>query len=253
MPATPFFFGQKGLLPLSMAKQTPIVSQAPSPKHWIVAIDMSANQGSLSLFGLTDPAGTDMSTAFLDEELVLSSNMKHSEELFDGLQRLLAPRNLHPKDISQWWSNQGPGSFTGLRIALAAVKGACTATGARLVMCDGAEARALSWLRAEKVVQPMEVRVCTQSTATKYIVQTFRWEDSKLSKGETIFVEEVPKSREGSVVLADAEHDGSICWPSRSSFLPFAQNIQVLVGAAPIAQAAPTYYASRAFVKAAVG
>lgn len=47
---------------------------------------------------------------------------RHAEALFSGMQRLLKPRRLTPRDLTGVVVTVGPGSFTGIRIGLAAAR-----------------------------------------------------------------------------------------------------------------------------------
>ena len=55
--------------------------------------------------------------------LELNASMKHSENLLPAIEKLLTSVNLTLKDLDYLAVNIGPGSFTGLRIAVATAKG----------------------------------------------------------------------------------------------------------------------------------
>ncbi len=60
--------------------------------------------------------------AELLEEIIFSGKMRHSSELFPALSRLLKSYGCTPKDVEILCFTAGPGSFTGLRIAVTAAK-----------------------------------------------------------------------------------------------------------------------------------
>lgn len=55
-------------------------------------------------------------------ESTFSGFMKHSTELFGRIETLLEPIQARPNDISHLYITAGPGSFTGLRIAVTVAK-----------------------------------------------------------------------------------------------------------------------------------
>ncbi len=57
--------------------------------------------------------------------------MRHSVILMDEIDKALAESGLSPRDCHCFAAVTGPGSFTGIRIGLATIKGFCTALGAR--------------------------------------------------------------------------------------------------------------------------
>ena len=79
----------------------------------ILAIDTSSPR-----LGLAIARGAQMVAAFTEE-----SSAPHSQTLFPNLARLLESAQLDPSNIDAFAVATGPGSFTGLRVGLATVKG----------------------------------------------------------------------------------------------------------------------------------
>jgi len=101
-------------------------SAFPGQKTLILAVETSSRIGSVAL-------------AFenrLIEESIFASPMQHSAEIFPAIQNLLAGQGLAPKDIGQLHIAIGPGSFTGLRIAVAMAKTMHLAQGTPIVTVD---------------------------------------------------------------------------------------------------------------------
>jgi len=96
----------------------------------IVALDTATEFGSLALL----EAGTVL------EEVVLHSPDGFAHVLFPQLERLLARHGWRWDSVQGFAAGAGPGSFTGVRVGLAAVKG--------LAEASGAKAAAVSNLRA---------------------------------------------------------------------------------------------------------
>ncbi len=67
------------------------------------------------------------------------------EWFLPSLQTLLASHKIQIAQISKWLLPNGPGSFTGLRIGVASVKGFLTALPGEVSLIDSLEARALAY------------------------------------------------------------------------------------------------------------
>ena len=69
-------------------------------------------------------------------EIALSASMKHSEELFPAVCELLTRFDRKPKEIKHIYISAGPGSFTGLRIAVTTAKTMHLANKVQIVAVD---------------------------------------------------------------------------------------------------------------------
>ena len=92
----------------------------------ILAIETSSRTGSVAL--ATGP--------FLLEETRFSAPMRHSAEILPAIDALLQRHNHPASDLRQVHLAIGPGSFTGLRIAVTVAKAMHLATAARVVAVD---------------------------------------------------------------------------------------------------------------------
>lgn len=79
----------------------------------ILAVDTSSERGSLCVTEGGEVLG----------EVRLSSSIQHSERLFGSIEFLFRYLPFQLRDIELFVSSRGPGSFTGLRVGLAAVEG----------------------------------------------------------------------------------------------------------------------------------
>jgi tRNA threonylcarbamoyl adenosine modification protein YeaZ len=79
----------------------------------ILSIDTSSNNCSIAVVGKNAMLG----------EININYNLQHSVLLMPLVEELLERLNLSPKDLDALAVSTGPGSFTGLRIGLSAVKG----------------------------------------------------------------------------------------------------------------------------------
>lgn len=72
---------------------------------------------------------------YIDEQ-----SKKQSDSLIEKIDNLLASAKLDIKDIDVLAVNVGPGSFTGIRVALSTAKGLCIGTNAKLIIFNSFEA-----------------------------------------------------------------------------------------------------------------
>jgi tRNA threonylcarbamoyladenosine biosynthesis protein TsaB len=92
----------------------------------ILAVETSSRIGSAAL--AVGPR--------LLEESRLDAPMQHSAEIFPAIERVLKGHGYAPADIDQIHIAVGPGSFTGLRIAVTMAKAMHLANGVRIVTVD---------------------------------------------------------------------------------------------------------------------
>jgi tRNA threonylcarbamoyladenosine biosynthesis protein TsaB len=97
-----------------------------TPKPLILAIETSGRLGSVAL------AAGDKLLA----EKQFSGPMRHSAEVFPAIVGLLEQVDKKPVDIEHIYISVGPGSFTGLRIAVTIAKSLVLANQAKIVAVD---------------------------------------------------------------------------------------------------------------------
>jgi tRNA threonylcarbamoyladenosine biosynthesis protein TsaB len=99
----------------------------------VLALDTTGESGSIAL----------VEDGRLLEERPLSSPDGFAHILFGEIESLLAKHGLGLRDIDVFASASGPGSFTGVRVGLAAVKGLAEATGRKVIAISNLQA--LAW------------------------------------------------------------------------------------------------------------
>lgn len=95
-------------------------------KPLILAIETSGRRGSVAI-----AAGRQLLA-----EKTFSAPMTHSAEVFPAVQNLLKQFNRKPKEIEHIYISVGPGSFTGLRIAVTMAKTMHLANDTKIVAVD---------------------------------------------------------------------------------------------------------------------
>jgi tRNA threonylcarbamoyladenosine biosynthesis protein TsaB len=98
-----------------------------------LAIDTTGEFGSIALVGELG----------VIEEVALDSPDGFAHVLFGEMERLLARHGLGIEQVDAFASASGPGSFTGVRVGLTAVKGLAEATGRKVAAVSNLQA--LAW------------------------------------------------------------------------------------------------------------
>ncbi|MEO8025176.1 MAG: tRNA (adenosine(37)-N6)-threonylcarbamoyltransferase complex dimerization subunit type 1 TsaB [Bryobacteraceae bacterium] len=102
----------------------------------ILSIDTTAEFGSLALLGLRD------SGEAIEAELPIHAPDGFGHILYDHLQALLKRNNVELRAITLFAAASGPGSFTGVRVGLAAAKGLAEVSAKQMVAVSNLRALA---------------------------------------------------------------------------------------------------------------
>ncbi len=110
---------------------------------YLLAIDTTSDYGSLAL----------AEGGRVVEEVALHSADGFAHTLFGEIERLLARHQLQFGDLGGFAAAAGPGSFTGVRVGLTAVKGLAEATGRQVVAVSNLQA--LAWFGTRPLRAPV--------------------------------------------------------------------------------------------------
>ena len=88
-------------------------------------------------------------------ETIVNFQKKHSEKLMPAIDHMLKDAGLTIQDMDAFWIVNGPGSFTGLRIGMATVKGFAQAIDKPVIPISTLEALAYNLPYADGVVCPI--------------------------------------------------------------------------------------------------
>lgn len=121
-------------------------------------------------------------------ELTMQARLTHSETLLPHMEQVLKMANVKKEELEGIAVSLGPGSFTGLRIGLAAAKAVCYALKLPLVGVPTLEA--LAWHYPVAGVRVMTLLDAQKGNAYR---QSFRWHNGRMEALEEITVVSLPE------------------------------------------------------------
>lgn len=133
-----------------------------SDEPLVLAIETSSRVGSVAL-----ALGPD-----LLEESQFSAPLQHSAEIFPAVERLLTRHGRTPGAVAQVHLSTGPGSFTGLRIAVTIAKTMYLANAVRIVTVDSLDVVAAN-LSDKSCQSPRQGKARQQAAVPETIVALF--------------------------------------------------------------------------------
>lgn len=116
----------------------------------------------MNILGI-DTSTKHMSIALIADDLILgelifNSNMDHSEKLISNISYILESNSLKMKDIDLIGVAKGPGSFTGIRIGIATVKGLCEFSDIPVVGVSSLEVLSRNFSHKERVAVAVDAK-----------------------------------------------------------------------------------------------
>jgi tRNA threonylcarbamoyl adenosine modification protein YeaZ len=129
---------------------------------WL-SLDLSSPLGALALH----------QDGRLLKEVALGDSYQHTERLLPALRDLLHAEGMNLPDVGRFVTVAGPGSFTGLRIAMATLKAFAMVTQAPIDCVSGAEIRALAYVAQHSVKVGTKLTVLTFVASGRFVVSRF--------------------------------------------------------------------------------
>lgn len=205
----------------------------PQNTFWL-ALDLSGAVGTVALVRASG-------------ELVEQGTLpvgQHSENLLPEIERLLNAHGVSFSEVERFLTCNGPGSFTGLRVAFAALKAFVLANKRPIESLDGHEVRALSYLATQKV-RPAKLDVVTQLTRDRFLLTEFTCSDRIAQLSQEI----VTDYKRNPLRLVDKPEMDGIYFGLQARFLAeqlqSACSRQTLDTTDAIVNASPEYFGAR--------
>lgn len=148
-----------------------------------MALETSSHQGSLALARNRE----------ILEVCAFEEGMRGGKAIAPALREILERHSLAPRDIAFFSVGIGPGSFTGLRIAIATAQGFCYATGARVVGVTSFSALALR-IFEHLQLPSATLAIVHNARRDRLAVGIFSWREGILKEERPISAELVEKA-----------------------------------------------------------
>lgn len=224
-PRCPIIFTCVGVM-LIQVRFDGVFNLQKTAKNLVLAIESSGRMGSVAI-----AAGPDLLA-----EKSITGPMRHSSELFPAIQQLLAGVSAAPDDIKDVYISVGPGSFTGLRIAVTIAKMMNLTLGVRIVTVDTLDviAENIDSATADRMAVVLDAKRSQFFTAA-YISQQGRWhktlENSLLTSPQLMDIlgtEPVLLAGEGLMYHKDKFKSPCVSIAEESLWYPHAASVHKL-------------------------
>ena len=166
-------------------------------KIW--ALEGSAKSASVAL----------LEDGVLRGEFFLNAGLTHSETLLPMCEALLKTLRLELSDVERYAVSVGPGSFTGLRIAIATLKGMMAVTGSRCAPVSTLEAMAYNVAGDGLVCAVMDAR-CAQVYNALFEVK--RGQVTRLTPDRAVAISELQEELLGRGEIILVGDGAEICY-----------------------------------------
>lgn len=160
-----------------------------------LSIDLSNRVGSLALHKLG------ASSPLLIGATSLAGDNRHAELLLTELEKFLKLHSVTSKSLAELVTSSGPGSFTGMRIAISTMKAFAMAWKLPLFLANASEVRARAFLKRNPEV--LDLVVLTKVSSMNYSKAEFSIEGG-FKENETIELKDLIIDK-NTVVLVDTE------------------------------------------------
>lgn len=158
----------------------------------ILALDSTAKTGSVALVDDKKIIGS----------FFINTALTHSQTLVPMIDALLKSTNTEAKDVDVFAISAGPGSFTGVRIGVAAVKGMAMALDKKCASVSTLEAMAYNYIQEDvTVVSVMDAR-CQQVYNANFLIDN--GEITRLCEDRALSIEDLAndlQNIDGKIIL----------------------------------------------------
>jgi len=108
-------------------------------------------------------------------EITINNKLTHSQKLMPMIDRLLKDTECSIEEIDLFAAAAGPGSYTGLRIGAATVKGLAREMGKKVIGINTLEALAFNLPHCEHLITPL-----MDARKNRVFTATYLWEDGEM-------------------------------------------------------------------------
>ncbi|MBN1796207.1 MAG: tRNA (adenosine(37)-N6)-threonylcarbamoyltransferase complex dimerization subunit type 1 TsaB [Sedimentisphaerales bacterium] len=144
-------------------------------KPLIISLETSGRNGSVAIA---------LGDEFLRQK-EFSAPMKHSAELFGAIGDLLSDYDKKPQDINHVYISVGPGSFTGLRIAVTFAKSMNLANNSKIVAVDSLDVIAANLNDTDSAQQYTKIAVILDAKRNQFFIARYEIRNTKYEKTGT--------------------------------------------------------------------
>ena len=219
------------------------------PEGLLLCVDLSSAHATVSLHTGSLHAGFAPAPV---AESALPPGHNHSERFLAALDEVLRAAGAPLSRVERFVTPSGPGSFTGLRIALASLKAFAMALDRPLELVSGSEARALAWATETKADYSLVLAVAGVSSLDFARAELAREGGSlRFVKEETVPAAELFAGRDGKGLAVLLDDRAQVVAPEGALVERFPLRARHLAPALPRAATRRTFATLTEWIEAA--
>jgi tRNA threonylcarbamoyladenosine biosynthesis protein TsaB len=122
-------------------------------------------------------------------ETTFTAPLRHSAEIFPAISDILDRFNKKPEEIEQIFISVGPGSFTGLRIAVTLAKTMNLANAAKIITVDTLDviaANAYDYIKEQKKESPKKIATILDAKRGQFFITVYQRNSTEKTQPEKI-------------------------------------------------------------------
>ena len=195
-----------------------------------VAIDTSAKTASIAIF----------KDSILISEYFLNAGFTHTQTLMSMLDSIFKISNINVKEVAEYIVVSGPGSFTGLRIGMATVKGLAALMDIPCKSVSTIESLAYNLINLDGIICPVMDARCNQVYTAIFECknkEVIRLEDDCVKPIEEV-IEKLSEYKRDVMLLGD----GAYLFKNYK-----LKNVKIITGNLIYQRASSSYYAAQKY------